>query len=110
MFSKVRTTQFLAGIATWLVVAVASLAPLSLAVAADGITPEILAAARTEGQVTYYTSADSRRSFTVSAIARSPLGPATSLRPQACPRGWRRHLVLSTAVAWEHFVTRQIPA
>jgi iron(III) transport system substrate-binding protein len=57
MFNKVRSTQLLAGIATWLVAAVASLAPLSLAVA-DGITPDILAAAKTEGQVTYYTSAD----------------------------------------------------
>ena len=58
MFSKMRPTLSLAGITTWLVAAIASLAPLSLAVAADGITPEILAAAKTEGQVTYYTSAD----------------------------------------------------
>ena len=57
MFNKVRSTWLLAGITTWLVAAVASLAPLSLAVA-DGITPDILAAAKTEGQVTYYTSAD----------------------------------------------------
>ena len=58
MFSKVRSPQLLARITTWLVAAIASLAPLSSALAADGITPEILAAAKTEGQVTYYTSAD----------------------------------------------------
>src|SRR5207244_5926079 len=58
MFSKVRSAQLRAVITTWLVAAIASLAPLSLAVAADGITPEILAAAKNEGQVTYYTSAD----------------------------------------------------
>ncbi|HEV2983345.1 MAG TPA: hypothetical protein VGX46_03110, partial [Vicinamibacterales bacterium] len=58
MFSNVRSAQLRAVITTWLVAAVASLAPLSFAVAADGITPEILAAAKNEGQVTYYTSAD----------------------------------------------------
>src|SRR5690348_14044370 len=57
MFSKVRWRQLLVRVA-WLVAAIASLAPLSLALAADGITPETLAAARAEGQVTYYTSAD----------------------------------------------------
>ena len=58
MFSKVCSAQSRPVITTWLVAAIASLAPLSLAVAADGITPEILAAAKSEGQVTYYTSAD----------------------------------------------------
>ena len=48
MFSKVRSAQLRAVITTWLVAAIASLAPLSLAVAADGITPEILAAAKSE--------------------------------------------------------------
>jgi len=57
MFRKMRSAQPLARLATWIAVAVVGLAPLSSAVA-DGITPEILAAAKTEGQVTWYTSAD----------------------------------------------------
>jgi iron(III) transport system substrate-binding protein len=59
MLSKLRLTQLLFGIASLAVSAVASLAFLSPAIAADtGLTPEILAAAKAEGQVTYYTSAD----------------------------------------------------
>jgi iron(III) transport system substrate-binding protein len=59
MLSKVHSTRLLAAIARFLVFAIASLAPISLAVAAEsGVTSEILAAAKAEGQVTYYTSAD----------------------------------------------------
>src|SRR5262249_16153919 len=58
MFCKVRATQLISAIAPWLAAVLAAVAPLSSAVAADGITTEILAAAKGEGQVTYYTSAD----------------------------------------------------
>src|SRR5215467_12713976 len=57
MFCKMRSAQPLARLATWIALTVVGLAPPSFAVA-DGITPEILAAAKTEGQVTWYTSAD----------------------------------------------------
>src|SRR5215469_327822 len=49
--------KFISGCGRWLAAAIALFVPLSLA-AADGITPEILNAAKSEGQVTYYTSAD----------------------------------------------------
>ena len=58
MIEKMRSARLLGRIATWLVAAIAIVIPLSPAVAADGVTPEILAAAKSEGQVTYYTSAD----------------------------------------------------
>jgi iron(III) transport system substrate-binding protein len=58
MFRNMRSAQLLARLLTWIAATSVGLAPLSLAIAADGITPEILAAAKAEGQVTYYTSAD----------------------------------------------------
>ena len=57
MFRKMRSAQPLARLVTSIALTVVGLAPFSLAVA-DGITPEILAAAKTEAQVTWYTSAD----------------------------------------------------
>src|SRR5215475_10748348 len=52
-------TQLVRRIAAGFAAAILGVAPVPIAMAADaGITPEILAAAKTEGQVTWYTSAD----------------------------------------------------
>src|SRR5215472_8244403 len=57
MLGNTSSKKSFVAIACCFIAGVAMLAPLSLA-AADGITPEILNAAKSEGQVTYYTSAD----------------------------------------------------
>lgn len=57
MFGKIRSTNLLIGITALVVFAIANVATITLAAAADvGITPELLAAAKKEGQATYYTS------------------------------------------------------
>src|SRR5215813_12635547 len=56
MFGNTGSKNSIVAIAGRLLAFTVALAPLSIA--AQGITPEILAAAKQEGQVTYYTSAD----------------------------------------------------